>query len=163
MSTTILAPLQLRKILAHVPTSITFIAGLDDQNQPVGMIIGSFLGLSLDPPLIGASIQNSSSTWPRLRDLEHLGISVLTQEHTATVSTLAGPSSHRFDTVDWSAQGTAIHLANTAAAFTVRLREEIPTGDHLFTVFEVIGAEENPAAPPLVFHASTIKCLQGTA
>lgn len=163
MSTATLAPSHLRKILAHVPTSITFIAGLDDQDQPVGMIIGSFLGLSLDPPLIGISIQHSSNTWPRLRNLEHLGISILTQEHTASVSALAGPSSHRFDAVEWSARGTAIHLAHTTADFTVRLREEITTGDHVFAVFEVIGAVENPAGSPLVFHGSTIKGLEGAA
>lgn len=159
MSTTALAPLQLRRILAHVPTPITFIAGLDEDHQPVGMIVGSFLGLSLDPPLLGVSIQNSSRTWPQLRALQNLGISVLTQDHTAAVSTLAGPTSNRFDTVDWSARGTAIHLAHAAADFTVRLREEIPTGDHLFAVFEVVGAEEKPAGSPLVFHASTIKRL----
>lgn len=159
MSTTTLAPLQLRKILAHVPTSITFIGGLDEEHQPAGMIVASFVGLSLDPPLLGVSIQNSSSTWPRLRDLTHLGISVLTWDHATAVPTLAGPSASRFDPVDWSVRGTAVHLADASVHFTVRLREEIPAGDHLFAVLEVVEAEEKPAGSPLVFHASAFKHL----
>ena len=159
MNTTTLAPVQLRRILAHVPTSITVIAGVEDNHQPLGMVLGSFIGLSLDPPLLGVSIQHSSTSWPRLRALQTLGISVLTRDHLTVIPTLSGPVNGRFNNVDWSAQGTAVHLPHAAAEFTVRLKEEIPTGDHMFAIFEVLDAEEKPAGSPLVFHSSTVTSL----
>ena len=50
---TTFSPIALRPVLAQAPTPITAVAGLVDA-QPTSMIVASFIGLSLDPPLVAA-------------------------------------------------------------------------------------------------------------
>src|SRR5699024_3526658 len=77
---TTFSPVALRPIHAQAPTPITAVAGLVD-GKPTSMIVASFIGLSLDPPLVGVSIQDTSTTWPRLRQAGCIGISALAAEH----------------------------------------------------------------------------------
>lgn len=145
----------LRTILAHVPTSITAVAALVDGN-PAGMICGSFVGLSLEPPLVGLSIQKTSSTWPLLRASDSLGISVLTEEHRGVVRQIAGPASQRFNNLDWRDDAGAVLLDGACAHLRTRLHAEVDTGDHILAVLEVLDATEFLASTPLVFHGSQI-------
>ncbi|KQB87046.1 flavin reductase family protein [Corynebacterium lowii] len=145
----------LRTILAHVPTSITAVAALVE-GVPAGMICGSFVGLSLEPPLVGLSIQKTSSTWPLLRRAGSLGISVLTEDHREVVRQIAGPASQRFANLGWQESEGAVLLDAACAHLRTRLHAEVDTGDHVLSVLEVLDATEFLAAAPLVFHGSQI-------
>lgn len=79
----------LRTILAHAPTPLVALGSLVD-GHPDGMVAASFVGISLDPPLVGVAIQDSSTTWPRLKQNASLGISVLTENHADVVRQLLG-------------------------------------------------------------------------
>lgn len=127
---TTFSPIALRPVLAQAPTPITAVAGLVDA-QPTSMIVASFIGLSLDPPLVGVSIQDTSTTWPRLREAEAIGISALAAEHAGIIRQLAGPADKRFDGVSWTAVGTA--------------------------VLEVLDATSYAEQTPLVFHNSEFR------
>ena len=50
-----------RQVLGHFPTGVCVVAAFDD-GQPVGMAIGSFFSISLEPPLVGFCAGKSSST-----------------------------------------------------------------------------------------------------
>ena len=45
-------PALYRRVLGHYPTGVTVVAGLEG-DRPVGLAIGSFFSVSLDPPLVG--------------------------------------------------------------------------------------------------------------
>lgn len=150
---TTFSPVALRPVLAQAPTPITAVAGLVD-GKPTSMIVASFIGLSLDPPLVGVSIQDTSTTWPRLRLAGSIGISALAAEHSGIIRQLAGPADKRFDGVSWSSNDTAVLLDGATATFTTRLVEEITTGDHTLAVLEVLDATSHAEQIPLVFHNS---------
>lgn len=44
---------ELRNILGHYPTGVCVITGMNPDHAPVGMVVGSFTSVSLDPPLVG--------------------------------------------------------------------------------------------------------------
>lgn len=162
MTSPTLTGTHLRTVLAHAPTSIVALSSLID-GQPDGMIAGSFVGISLDPPLVGVAIQDTSSTWPRLRSADAIGISVLTEEHAQLVRQLAGPKEHRFDRVGWFTDGEAVHLDQCCAQLTTQLVDEIPIGDHILAVMRVIDAAEFSTTRPLVFHGSQVTTIAPTS
>ncbi|GAB3706603.1 flavin reductase family protein [Corynebacterium nasicanis] len=157
MSTTLTRP-HLRPVLAHVPTPLVAVAALVD-GRPTGLVLGSFVGLSLDPPLIGLSVQTTSSTWPLLRDAPEVGISVLGSAHAGIARQLGGPAADRFTGVAWSARGQTVLLDDAVAHLRAHLVDEVLTGDHVFAVLQVTEATADGAVDPLVFHGSRVRSL----
>lgn len=149
-------PTELRAAWASVPTPITTVAAVIDE-QPVGLIVGSYVGLSLEPALVAVSIQKSSRSWPLLRQAAHLGISVLTADHGPLVRQLAGPIDHRFDNITWSNDRGGVLLQDAAVHLTSHIIEELETGDHVTAILEVDRVTaQAPSAAPLVFHGSQV-------
>src|SRR5260370_33058001 len=54
-----------RNVLSHYPTGVTLVTAMH-QDDPVGLIIGSFTSASLNPPLVGFLVGKRPSTWPRI-------------------------------------------------------------------------------------------------
>ncbi len=57
-------PRHFRDVLGHFPTGVTVVTGLDAAGAPHGITIGSFVSVSLDPPLVGFLPGRSSRSWP---------------------------------------------------------------------------------------------------
>lgn len=158
MTTTLPRPqtLELRSALATVPTPLALIAAMVD-GRPTGMVVGSFVGLSLEPPLVAFSPQLSSRTWPLIRDARELGVSILAAPHAESVYQLGGPTERRFRDVSWRAgDNGAVFLTDAATTFAGRLRNEFNVGDHSLAIIRVEHAGFDPDAAALVFHNSQV-------
>ena len=53
-----------RTVFGHLPTGVVVVTGAGPGNEPLGITIGSFTSISLNPPLAGFLIGRSSRTWP---------------------------------------------------------------------------------------------------
>ncbi|MGA1261288.1 MAG: flavin reductase family protein, partial [Ilumatobacteraceae bacterium] len=42
-----------RRVFGHLPTGVVVVTGLGATGEPLGITIGSFASISLDPPLAG--------------------------------------------------------------------------------------------------------------
>lgn len=154
-----LSPTELRSAWASIPTPITTVAAVID-GQPIGLIVGSYVGLSLEPALVAVSIQKTSRSWPLLQKADHLGISVLTRDHQHLVRQLAGPIDNRFDNVDWQDDRGAVLLGDSAVQLTGHIVNELDTGDHVTAVLEVDRvSSQAPSETPLVFHGSQVNIV----
>ncbi|MDT4924010.1 MAG: hypothetical protein QOG01_1723, partial [Pseudonocardiales bacterium] len=80
MSPADLDPTSLREAFGHFPSGVIAIAA-EVGGIRVGLAASTFVPVSLDPPLVSFCVQNCSETWPKLRDLPYLGISVLGEAH----------------------------------------------------------------------------------
>ncbi len=80
MSATDLSPTSLREAFGHFPSGVIAIAAEVDGIR-IGLAASTFVPVSLDPPLVSFAVQNTSETWPKLKDLPRLGISVLGEAH----------------------------------------------------------------------------------
>ena len=61
-----------RRVLGHYPTGVTVVTALGPDGSPVGMAVGSFTSVSLDPPLVAflptRTSSRSGTGLPGLRD-----------------------------------------------------------------------------------------------
>ncbi|MCR2810532.1 MULTISPECIES: flavin reductase family protein [unclassified Microbacterium] len=140
-----------RDVMGHYPTGVIWVAGIVD-GVPVGMIIGSFNSVSLEPPLVSFMPQKASSTYPTLRRADRIAISILAHEQVAETRTLAGKDPDRFARVAWSpaANGAPV-LDGAVATIQGRIAQEVEAGDHWITLVHVDDLEVTRPVAPLLF------------
>jgi flavin reductase (DIM6/NTAB) family NADH-FMN oxidoreductase RutF len=150
---------QLRHAFGCFPSGVAAVcATLDD--VPVGLAASSFTSVSLAPPLVSVCIQRSSTTWPVLRQLPRLGVSVLAEGQSEICNRLADKTGDRFAGTDWSASpdgGVFVHGATLWLDCTIHA--EVPSGDHYIVLLHIHGLRADASTPPLVFHGSRYRRL----
>ncbi len=128
--------------------------------EPLGMAASSFTTVSVAPPLVSICVQNSSTTWPRLRRRERLGISVLAEHHGDACLSLSRKVGDRFAGVRWTELANGAVIVHEATAWLdCRLHSELPAGDHTIALLEICELSADPDTPPLVFHGSRFRRL----
>jgi flavin reductase (DIM6/NTAB) family NADH-FMN oxidoreductase RutF len=156
-----LTPELLRAAFASFPSGVTSVAGMHD-GVPVGMAASSFVSVSLDPPLVSVCVALTSTTWPVLRPLPRLGLSILAEEHGAVARALAAKNIDRFAGVSWEqSEGGAVFLHGSALWLECSLTQEIPAGDHGIALLKIEQLWTYPDVSPLVFHGSQYRQLAG--
>jgi flavin reductase (DIM6/NTAB) family NADH-FMN oxidoreductase RutF len=146
---------KLRQAYALFPTGVVALCGLMG-DRPIGITVSSFTSVSLDPPLVSACVAHTSTTWPSLRSISVLGISVLASDHSAIARSLASKNGDRFTAVDWFARSDgAVFIRGAALWLKCSLAQEIHAGDHCIALLEVSSIEAFPEIAPMVFHHST--------
>ena len=58
-------PALYREVMGDHPTGVAVVTGVDD-GEPVGMVVGTFSAVSLDPPLVSFMPTVNSGTYARL-------------------------------------------------------------------------------------------------
>lgn len=152
-------PMNLKDIYSCFPTGVIALCGVEI-NEPIGISASSFTSISLEPALVSVSIQKSSTTWPRLRQLPKLGISILSENQTDICRALAGKGD-RFAHIDWepSPYG-ALYIRDAAAGFECSIVQEIEAGDHIIVLFRIESMWSDHSLAPLVFHRGQLRPLQ---
>jgi flavin reductase (DIM6/NTAB) family NADH-FMN oxidoreductase RutF len=149
----------LRNAFGCFPSGVTAICAMIN-GEPVGMAASTFISVSLDPPLVLVSIQNSSETWKKLRNALRIGVSVLGEEHDRACSQLAAKSGNRFEGLEWfAADGGAVFMEGAAVSLDCSVVEEIVAGDHQLVLLRIGALNFQPAVNPLVFHGSRFRKL----
>ncbi|MGW0551904.1 flavin reductase family protein [Streptomyces altiplanensis] len=137
---------------AAYPTGMALIAAEVDGHDEA-MLANSFTSVSLEPPLVSMAFTHTSTTWPRLRQAQELGITILGESHAALVPQLRMSGPARLDgTVLDHATAQARTLPRAAATFVVRPYRHIPAGDHELVLFEVIAHQRDDDAAPLTYY-----------
>jgi flavin reductase (DIM6/NTAB) family NADH-FMN oxidoreductase RutF len=152
-------PLALRRVFGAFPTGVTALAALLD-GAPVGMAASTFVPVSLDPPLVSVCAALTSTTWPRLRTADRLGISVLSAGQEGASRRLSSAGADRFAGLGWrSTPSGAVLLDGAAAWFECSPVRELPAGDHVIALLRLHALSAAPDPRPLVFHAGGYRAL----
>ncbi len=141
-----------RNVLGHFPTGVTVVtaAGAD---RPIGVAIGSFASISLDPPLVGFFLGTGSGSWAPMRDAGHFCVNVLCHDQMELCGTMASKADDKFEGVDWRAAGTgAPILPDVHAIIDCTIDQVVELGDHNLIVGRVQHLETLRDAPPMVFY-----------
>jgi flavin reductase (DIM6/NTAB) family NADH-FMN oxidoreductase RutF len=155
MSEKDLSPTSLREAFGHFPSGVIAIAAEVDGVR-VGLAASTFVPVSLDPPLVSFCVQNTSETWPRLKDLPHLGISLLGESHDAAARSLAAKTGDRFAGLEThSRESGAVFVGGTSVWLESAIEQLIPAGDHTIVILRVRDITVHADVPPIVFHRST--------
>jgi flavin reductase (DIM6/NTAB) family NADH-FMN oxidoreductase RutF len=159
MSSTDLNPASLREAFGHFPSGVIAIAAEVDGVR-VGLAASTFVPVSLDPPLVSFCVQNTSETWPKLKDLPSLGISVLGESHDAAARTLAAKTGDRFAGLNTESRSSgAVFVHGTSVWLESVIEQLVPAGDHTIVVLRVSEITVHDEVSPIVFHRSTFRRL----
>ena len=148
-----LAPSEFRRVLGHFPTGMVAITAFDD--EPVGVAVGSFTSISLDPPLVGFFISDSSTTWPRIERAGSFAVNVLADDQGEVCRLFGLKGAPRFARLDWRLGHRGAPLLTGALAWIeCDISEVVELGDHMLVVGAVwrLFAHENGS--PLIFFRS---------
>ncbi|TCN52744.1 flavin reductase (DIM6/NTAB) family NADH-FMN oxidoreductase RutF [Rhodococcus sp. SMB37] len=150
-----------REVLAHFGSGVVVITSIDSSGAPVGMTVGSFTSISIEPPLVGFFAGHNSTTLPHVLGNSEFCVNVLSEDQHSLARVFARSGSDKFEGVDWtpSINGSP-RLAGAHAWIDCTVDEHRAIGDHRFVVGGV-GALVVPAtSDPLVFHRSLFHGLR---
>jgi len=145
-------PNEFRRVLGHFPTGVTVVTGMNGAD-PVGLTIGSFTSVSLDPPLVGFLPGRTSSSWEAMAQAGSFCVNVLGAGQGDTCWTFARSSDDgsRFDGLDWHTEATGAPVIDGSLAWIdCETEHVIEMGDHYF-VLGAVKALGGADGDPLLF------------
>jgi flavin reductase (DIM6/NTAB) family NADH-FMN oxidoreductase RutF len=127
---------------------------VDREGERLGLTIGSLVSLSLDPPLVGASISRQAAMHELLRDAGGFALSLLAGDQEEVAQHFARgvpPFAHWHGIATREGAAGAPLLDRAIGWLECRVAEELPAGDHTLFVGEVLSVEAGRQAPALVY------------
>lgn len=145
-------PATFRQVLGNYPTGVSVITALDADGRPVGMVVGTFTSVSLEPPLVGFLPDKRSSSWPLIEAAGHFCVNVLASDQTDLCRQLARSGSDKFVGVTYELSEHELPLLDAAmVSIECRLHSVTEAGDHWFVLGQVLGLEARREADPMLF------------
>jgi 3-hydroxy-9,10-secoandrosta-1,3,5(10)-triene-9,17-dione monooxygenase reductase component len=154
---------RMRQVLGHYPTGVTVVtAATADGN--VGLTVGSFSSVSLDPPLVGFLVARTSRTWWQIAPTGAFCANVLGAGQEDLCWQFARSDDDRFTGVAWVAAPSGSPIIEGAVAWVdCEIGEVLPAGDHWMVLGAVQALEITNPGDPLVFHRGRLVCLDAGA
>jgi flavin reductase (DIM6/NTAB) family NADH-FMN oxidoreductase RutF len=154
---------QLRGMMARFATGVAVVAA---RHGPLlaGMTANAIASVSIDPPLMMASISRKSETHVAIVGSHSFAVSVLAEDQRALAECFAQPTTagklQRFCDAPWHEAETGSPILDGAIAFfDCRLVAQHPGGDHSLFVGEIVAAGFDEGAEPLVWYGSRYRRL----
>lgn len=140
-----------RQVLGHFTTGVTVITAVVEDG-PVGMAVGSFSSVSLDPPLVGFFAGKTSTSWPKIELAGAFCVNILGEEQEDICRRFASKESDKFAGLGWSPAGSGSPQLDGAIAWIdCDIDQVVDAGDHVLVMGAVRDLDVGHDGPPLVF------------
>jgi flavin reductase (DIM6/NTAB) family NADH-FMN oxidoreductase RutF/DNA-binding IclR family transcriptional regulator len=146
-------PRHFRETLSHYPTGVAVVTAMTEEHGPVGMVVGSFTSVSLDPPLVAFMPKRSSATFALMRDATSFCVNVLSADQEPLCRRIAAGGPDKFAGVRWRAAPSGAPVLDGVVAWIDCEHDSlVEAGDHYIVLGRVDAVEvERPALPLLFF------------
>lgn len=143
-----------REVLGRYPTGVVAITACAAGGEPIGMLVGSFTSVSIDPPLVSYLPARTSSSYAELRAGTRFCVNVLSDRQEDVCRAFATrKGEEKFAGVAWTPSPLGSPMLDGALAWIDCVVEsEIEAGDHYIVVGRVEGLEVANPGLPLIFH-----------
>ena len=142
---------EFRHILGHYPTGVCAVTATAGE-VPIGMIVGSFTSVSLDPPLVAFFPDRSSATWPHIQASGRFCVNVLADGQHEVCRALASRLENKFAGVAYRASDAGSPIIDGVVAWIdCGLHAVHEAGDHFIVIGRVRSLAAEHAGSPLVF------------
>lgn len=142
---------EFRRVLSHFPTGVTVVSAVDDDG-PVGMAVGSFSSVSLDPPLVMFCPARTSSTWQRIRGSGSFCVNILGHNQLDLCDLFAGQDPDKYAGVAWTPASSGSPVIGGAIAWIdCEIHAVYDGGDHDIVVGLVKELDVDTDHGPLLF------------
>lgn len=143
---------EFRKALGTFATGVTIITTRAADGAPLGLTVNSFNSVSLNPPLVLWSLENSALSLPVFQQAQHWAVHVLSADQEELSGRFARRGANKFAGLALEQGiGDLPLLTGCTARFECRNAFQYDGGDHVIFVGEVQRFDRSDA-PPLVFH-----------
>lgn len=137
--------------MGRYPTGVSMVAS-KGADGPVGMIVGTFGSVSLDPPLVSFMPAKTSTTWPLIEQAGSFAINVLSVEQEAVCRAFRGDHASRFAGEPWREGLTGSPILERAAAWIdCSIESVFDAGDHFIVLGRVVALDSPNTKLPLLF------------
>ncbi len=141
-----------RDVMGRLPTGVTLVTGLSESGEPLGMVVGSFTSVSLEPPLVAYFPMKSSTTFERLRETDTFAVNVLASDQEDVCRAFTSRRPDKWEGLSWQPAPSGCPLLQDAIAWVdCRVVTVQEAGDHYMVLGEVTDLSDQRPAPPLLF------------
>ena len=141
-----------RNVLSHYPTGVSIVTGDVPGAGPVGLVVGTFTSLSLEPALVSFMPAKSSTSWPKIQSSGSFCVNVLGANQGDLCQQFSARGGKKFEGVDWrpAATGSPI-LSGVMAWVDCRIEQVFDSGDHEIVVGRVVDLRVESDELPMTF------------
>jgi flavin reductase (DIM6/NTAB) family NADH-FMN oxidoreductase RutF len=144
---------EFRRVMGAFPTGVVVVTATNETGEALAMTVGSFVSVSLDPPLVGFLPTKTSSSWAALRASgTRFGVNVLGNTQEDVCRAVARRKTDKLDGFDWTPSALGNPRLSDAIAFIDCDTESIfDGGDHDIVIGRVHSLETVKNNLPLLF------------
>jgi 3-hydroxy-9,10-secoandrosta-1,3,5(10)-triene-9,17-dione monooxygenase reductase component len=140
-----------RQVLGHFTTGVTVITAAAEAG-PVGLAVGSFSSVSLDPPLVGFFADKGSTSWPKIEGTGAFCVNILGEHQEDVCRRFASKEPDKFAGLGWKATGSGSPLIDDVIAWIdCDIDQVVEAGDHFLVLGAVRELGVAHDGPPLLF------------
>ena len=148
----VIDPALFRETLGHYPTGVAVVTAIAGDGKPVGMVVGTFSSVSLDPPLIAFFPASSSKSFRQLRTARTFAVNVLAADQEQLCRRLSTSEADKFDGVRWRPGPLGSPILEGAVSWIECTFEEVrQAGDHYVVLGRVHELAVERSTLPLLF------------
>ena len=142
-----------RSVLGRFASGITVLTTVDGDGRDVGMTVSAFSSVSLDPPLVQATVDRTASMFDALQTAAQFSVSILASDQEALSRRFAADdSAHRFDGIGYTrGKNGAVLIEDAIAHLECRVYARYDAGDHMIFLGEVERVASREARPLLYY------------
>jgi flavin reductase (DIM6/NTAB) family NADH-FMN oxidoreductase RutF len=145
-------PALFRETLGHYPTGVAVVTAIAEDGKPVGMVVGTFSSVSMDPPLIAFYPMSNSRSFAQLRNATAFCINVLASDQEAFCRRFATAGEAKFDGVQWRPGPLRSPILDGAVSWIECTFEDVrEAGDHFIVLGRVQDLAIARSTLPLLF------------
>ncbi|MGY0498273.1 flavin reductase [Nocardia sp. FBN12] len=143
---------EFRRVLGQYPTGVSVVTGIATDGSTVGLAVGSFTSVSLDPPLVAFMPASTSQSWPKIRETGRFCVNVLAADQEHICRSFATTAADKFAGLSWRPASSGAPILDDALAWIdCDLDTEYEAGDHLIVVGRVRDLHSERHSLPLLF------------
>jgi len=143
-----------KKVLSKYATGISVVVKKDKKNLVTGITVNSFVSISLKPAYISWSLDKTTSSFKKFKNLKIFNIYILSEKQIEVSNYFSSKNEVKKNSV------IAKNLLKyNLAELNCKIIKKMNIGDHLFFVAKVIKFKLKKDQKPLIYFASKYKKL----
>jgi flavin reductase (DIM6/NTAB) family NADH-FMN oxidoreductase RutF/DNA-binding IclR family transcriptional regulator len=146
-------PRHFREVLGQYPTGVVVVTATSSTGEALGMTVGSFTSVSLDPPLVAFLPSKTSSSWKGLRESgDRFCINVLRADQEDLCRAVATRKVDKLEGFEWHRSTAGNPVIGGAVAWIDCETEQVhDAGDHEIVIGRVRDLDFGASGQPLLF------------
>jgi len=140
-----------RQVLGHFTTGVTVVTATSP-NGPVGLAVGSFASVSLDPALVAFFPDRGSSSWPHIEAAGSFCVNILAEDQEVVCRRFATKGDDKFVGLGWRPAASGAPLLDGVLAWIdCDIDSVTDAGDHFCVMGRVRDLAVAHDGAPLLF------------